>query len=446
MNASLVAPTGPTGARSTAERLPSLTSLRWFAAVLVFGTHFAGLALAANTLTHKPTGLQRVLNDTISRGGPVGVSCFFLLSGFVLAWSARPDDTARSFLRRRFAKIYPLHLLIAALAALALSGAGQLPGPRQIVANLFLVQSWSPSQSYSLSLNPVTWSLSCEAFFYLVFPWVIGGMVRAKTSSLRLLVLLSFAVTMFLPAVVGRVFTLNYAPGKDLVPTAPYGGDFTGWFANVFPGMRLAEFLAGIAIAQLVRRGAWPRVPVGAALAVMAVGYGIDLRLGGYAQLVAGVEIPLAILVASLAGADLSGAWSPLRSRRTVWLGEVSFAFYMVHFLVVMGLGSQFKVIAAAVGLTADRNAAVPAWYDLAVGVLLLGVALLLAWGLHRGVERPMMRVLAGASSRRRAPVVRIEAVAVEGAGVGAVGVDLTVDEEGAESAAGRLTRLPVAS
>lgn len=41
--------------------------------------------------------------------GRSALSFFFVLSGFVMTWSARPGDTATAFWRRRAAKIYPLH-------------------------------------------------------------------------------------------------------------------------------------------------------------------------------------------------------------------------------------------------------------------------------------------------------------------------------------------------
>ncbi|GAA4849833.1 acyltransferase [Kitasatospora terrestris] len=385
------------------DRLPSLSGLRWFAALLVFTTHFVHLELS------KGSPLQDVLDTVLTRTGLAGVSAFFLLSGFVLTWSARPSDTARSFLRRRFARVYPSHLLVAGLAALLMAGGGLLPGPKPILANLLLVQSWSPSQTYSLSLNPVTWSLSCEIFFYLVFPLVIGAMNRARTSSLQVFTGASFLATLVLPAIVGRLFTVAHPPAEELVDTSGYGGPFTGWFANVFPGMRLLEFLAGVSIAILVRRGAWPRIPAGWAFAILAAGYANELWLDGYLQLVGGVEIPVAILIASLAQADLAGSWSPVRGRRAAKLGELTYAFYLVHFLVLIGLGSAVKPLAVALGATADRDAPVPVWLLLAAYPVLLAVALGLGWAVHRGVEQPIMRVLT--RGRRKTGTGRTELV-----------------------------------
>src|SRR5262245_62142748 len=89
---------GETGAPpvSRAVRLPrveSLTGLRWWAAFFVFCHHMTNLA---------PLPIYDFL-----KYGTSGVTFFFVLSGFVLTWSARPGTKIRTFYRRRFARIFP---------------------------------------------------------------------------------------------------------------------------------------------------------------------------------------------------------------------------------------------------------------------------------------------------------------------------------------------------
>ena len=76
-------------------RLDSLTGLRWLAALLVFGNH--ALVVAEGTALDAARPLMRA--------GVVGVSFFFVLSGFVLAWSNSTAVPATTFYRRRFARI-----------------------------------------------------------------------------------------------------------------------------------------------------------------------------------------------------------------------------------------------------------------------------------------------------------------------------------------------------
>ena len=73
-----------------AVQLDSLTGIRAIAAFLVFWHHANGLYGGISS-------------------GMVGVSLFYILSGFVMAWVDRDGDTAGQFYRRRFARIYPAY-------------------------------------------------------------------------------------------------------------------------------------------------------------------------------------------------------------------------------------------------------------------------------------------------------------------------------------------------
>ncbi|WP_406046043.1 acyltransferase family protein [Micromonospora sp. NBC_00898] len=103
MTAAPTTAAGPTPA--AAGRLPSLTGLRWVAALLVFGFHVGTMRIVA-----EPDN-QAVIDRQLSLGLS-GVEFFFILSGFVLVWSYRDGERRRTFLRRRLAKIYPNHLLM----------------------------------------------------------------------------------------------------------------------------------------------------------------------------------------------------------------------------------------------------------------------------------------------------------------------------------------------
>ena len=104
---------------STVVWLPSLSGLRFGAVLLVFGFHL----YAADIFT---SGSVHTLLGWVFGPGAGGLSLFFVLSGFVLTWSARPDDTAPQFWWRRFVRIYPTHAAtsVAVLIGVAVAGAG----------------------------------------------------------------------------------------------------------------------------------------------------------------------------------------------------------------------------------------------------------------------------------------------------------------------------------
>src|SRR5688572_27893642 len=80
-------------------RLDALTGLRFIAAFMVFVFHAALLFVFADI------NVSLFLMDIAGTAGHVGVSFFFILSGFVLTWSMKKGDTAPKFWRRRFFKI-----------------------------------------------------------------------------------------------------------------------------------------------------------------------------------------------------------------------------------------------------------------------------------------------------------------------------------------------------
>ncbi|MBM7389894.1 acyltransferase family protein [Clavibacter phaseoli] len=346
------------------RNLPSLTGLRWIAAFVVFAYHVSRLGFLE--------GDRQIQYSSLVAAGGVGVSLFFMLSGFVLAWADRPGGSALAFWRRRFARVYPLHavtLLVALLLAATLLPQIRTGSGKAVVANALLVSTWhSP---WWQAGNPVSWSLVNEAFFYLVFPLLILPLRRASAAVLWALSAIALAILLAMP------YLLPLFPG--------------GLRTDVWPPARLPEFVLGVLVAMLMRRGAWrgPRLALPAALAV--AGYVVSTANQDSRFALTGfTALGFALLLAALARRDIEGRPTFLASRRWVFLGEISFAFYLVHVLVMQSV----------VALWPD---ALPR--STAAGVVLalasLVIATLVAAALHRLVEVPAQRALAG---KRRPP------------------------------------------
>jgi peptidoglycan/LPS O-acetylase OafA/YrhL len=374
-------------ARSTAgDRLPSLTGLRAIAALMVFGFHVWALGIFASP------GVNKVLAHSVSEG-VIGVTFFFILSGFILTWTARDSDTTTAFWRRRYVKILPNHLVTWVIAFVFLSMTGlTLTGTFQrfgldSIPNLFLLQPWFPRGQIFFSMNIPSWSLGCEAFFYLLFPFTLPVVRRIAPGRLW-----TVAVGL-LVAVVAMPFVAQIAfhDGTN-VPTLPVTNDRM-WFVYTLPPVRWLEFLLGMVLARIVREGRWIRVGLWPATGLVLVAYVGASYLPYLYSLVAGAVVPLALLVPAAAAADLAGKPSPWRSPVWVWLGNVSFAFYMIHQLVIrwtkyeLGFTRSWDT-PAAIGVTA----------------LILAIALAAATVLYYAVERPIVRWFSG--PRRRIPAV----------------------------------------
>ncbi|MFF5185324.1 acyltransferase family protein [Streptomyces sp. NPDC000345] len=359
------------------SRLPSLTGMRFFAAFLVFLFHLSLLdAYSTPGEGHGPFA------SVLKNGGWAGVTFFFILSGFVLAWSARDDDTTRAFWGRRLAKIYPNHVVTFFLALVMYAYASATWG--RGIPNFLLLQAWVPRDDVFFSINNPSWSLSCELVFYLLFPVLHRWTLRIRAERLwgwaaataAVIVLLPLAVQL-LPA--GETFGPNHANSPL------YGHSITQmWLVYIFPPARVLDFLLGILAARIVLSGRWIGLGVLPALALTVGAYAVSLTVPFLFSLNAVVVVPFALLIAATAARDARGLGTAVGGRVWVWLGEVSFAFYLVHQILLSFTQERlgFK--------EADSPAA-------AVGVaaLVAAVSLLLAWLLYIGVERPVVRAWA---------------------------------------------------
>lgn len=301
--------------------LPTLTSLRFFAALLVFGLHADAL--------HR-----------LDVAGGSGVSFFFVLSGFILTWSARDNDPPRSFWRRRAARIIPAYL-VAWLLGIALIAHEQTVHWLDVLPGFVLLQAWFPQRAVHFGGDGVAWSLSCEALFYLCFPLLHAAMRRLSTKTLTYLL-----VAVLVLAVV--------------IPGLAHSGSPDFFWVYVFPPTRMLEFVAGIAVGLLIRNGARCPVPLWVAALIAVIAYLAACFGPVWAAQVTITVVPYTLLIASAATDDLSPRrtlnW--LRSRVLVTLGAWSYAFYLLHQLVFHELqdlaisSSRHVVVAVALLVT----------------------------------------------------------------------------------------------
>ncbi len=369
-----------TGAKSpsTAPRrsqLPSLTGLRWVAALFVFGYHTGNMGYFP--------GAGHMMMRTIFGAGTTGVSLFFILSGFVLTWAYDERTSFLAFWRRRFARIVPVHLVAlggALILASTIVPSIRTANPWAVVANATLLSSWNPA--WWQAGNPVSWSLVCEAFFYLAFPLVIRPFLNLRrcqtwAAAVAALVLV-FAVPAFhtqLPAVIG---------------------------ANSSPLGRFPEFLLGVALGRLISCGFWRGPALWSAAMIAVTGYVIDTLSPTSAFTNTGyTAIGFSLLIASLARADEEGRRTFLAHRWLVHLGTLSFSFYLVHLLILQSIGSLWPGSRPA--LTVGPGSALTA--------LAMAVSIAAAHLLHTFVEKPARRAL---TSPRRRYAVDARVMAVE--------------------------------
>ena len=223
------------------RKLTSLTGLRFFAAMAVVLYHLR--------IYFSPIG------DGLSVFGYgfTAVSFFFVLSGFVLTWSQNSDVKAGRFFLHRIARIWPLHLLTMLLALFA----PPLPTSSEVsmlgaLSVATLTQAWIPVSPFLNAFNGVSWSLSCEAFFYLMFPLLFKHLKSTR----------QYRAFVVVPAGAVALFVLLAAVTS--IPIADY-------LLAGMPLFRLAEFIVGMLLARLMKSGWRPRFSILQSLCFVAV-------------------------------------------------------------------------------------------------------------------------------------------------------------------------------
>ena len=369
----------------------SLTGLRAVAAFLVFVFHASVFSV------HGVNLVAPGFDNGIVRNGDFGVDIFFVLSGYVIAlvyidrFREFSSGPYLKFIWYRIARLLPLHLLtmLAMLVAFYVSSIGGVVvtnniyefEPQSIISSIFLIHEWLSDGNFVAKLPPialvighigrvgtpnsVAWSISAEFLAYLSFPILLFVATKFRGAVAQ--------ITLLVAAI--AMGCLHLVPTDNLLRV-------------------LLCFSAGVILLVSDRR-APNRVS-----SVQFRGFGLCLAAGlGFLMANCrtadgGLTYLMAVaLVVALVGAlarenDILA--SILATRAPVYLGEISYAFYMVHWIVLKALTRLHHV---SDGLSSIGSIAFIA-ENLAVCLFLAGL-------LHKYVEGPARAALQGAYVRR---------------------------------------------
>ena len=370
----------------TTDRTPflaPLTGIRFIAAIFIFTVHVA-----------LPTqGLE--VASAVQVAGHEGMTIFFVLSGFILAWNydrvfgeriTLPG--LRTYYVARIARIYPLYLAALLIAVLTVSSGGAVL--RVLASGEFwlhagALQTWSPDLSVAYGLNGPGWSIGVEFFLYALFPLLIIPFRRIRHRSGALIAVAVGSVIVL--ALVTAAFVL--AGLADLPSTDPASAH--RWLYRT-PLARVPDFVLGIAVAYLAihqpppSAARWGRtaqvVGTAAALGFMAIP---PLASSVWSLDVAHM-LPFALVLIGLMWAPHTVLARALGSRAMVFLGECSFAFYLLH-----------QTLIRLVGQPGDGWGSYATQWTLAFIITLLASA-----GAHLVIERPLRAGIRTLLDRKR--------------------------------------------
>lgn len=274
----------------------------------------ASLAVVYSHAVLQVPAYQTVLHDA----GSFGVDIFFVISGFIMVYIARPGDTPVRFMTNRIRRVVPLYwfftLLMAAILLIAPSlfktSAFDIP---IIIKSLLFIPHYSQSDpSMVWPLVAPGWSLVYEMYFYLLFAASLWLPKRLRLVAIALCIVCVFAAFWRLPV--------------------------TGAVADFFRDAIVFEFIFGMLLAWLYLRGV--RMSSAVAWVLLAAGFALLLwdpeinRLYKYG-------IPALMIVTGTVYCRIPD-WSFF-----VLLGDSSYALYLVH---IFTLGLCRKVLPPMLG------------------------------------------------------------------------------------------------
>ncbi|TFV61726.1 UNVERIFIED_ORG: acyltransferase [Bacillus sp. AZ43] len=401
------------GPEARVERtFPALDGARALAATAVLLHH-----VAFWTQDYTPDLVGRIFSRL-----DVGVAIFFVLSGFLLARplflaavEERPAPRTAAYLWRRGLRILPAYWLTVVVALLVLPHNEGVAGAGTWLRHLTLTQIYG-SGGLREGLSH-TWSLCTEAAFYVLLPfagaWVARLLRGRVTRPGRALAALGLATLLGWGWLVW-IHAADAFPGAGLDLWLPA---YAGWFAG---GMALAVLSVCARDARPVRAvtelGAslptcWAAAGALFWVATTAVAgpQGLVRPTAPEALLKNALYLGVAVLlVLPLVFGDQRQGWvrAALSSRAGRFLGDISYALFLVHLTVLVG------------GLTVLDLGPFRGnlfWVSVAVWVVSVAVAAVV----YAVVERPLRRfrrlvperpaaATTGAATAQTAPSARV--------------------------------------
>lgn len=343
-------------------RLAVVDGLRLVAALTVAAFHFLGTP-KLGTWGESPKVFAYLVHRAAMYGW-LGVEMFFLISGFVIcmsAWGRTPGEFAVSRISRLFPAYWFVMLLIVvrvALIPLQSENPRTMLHPRELVANLTMF----PGPLKADFLNGVAWTLDVEARFYLLMVLVLrfGATYRR---------MLGFCTVWLVAAFVTHSQRLTLL---DQFVLSTYAG----------------LFVAGIVLYLMCRFGQnlmlWTMMGLAWAYQLSVLQIRVDWHLATSDTTNTVSWTLSALLLTAFLGVLMLATLGPLRTVRHRWLitaGALTYPFYLLHVSIGIPL---------AKGLT-HHGPELGHWGNLAFTTTAM---LLLSYGIHRWVERPMGRLM----------------------------------------------------
>ena len=344
---------------SSKKIINSIQFLRGFAALAVVVHHTGGY-------------VKRYFEPTLLFGdyfslGFAGVDLFFVISGFIIHFTSENylnnPSKLKEYLKKRFVRVYPIYWVITTVLFVS-SWLITIILHKNIFSIGYPNTFSAYIQTYTLfplhfAINPVTWTLSYELFFYLGFSFLI------ISKRLWVIPALILAVSLF-----------------HLTVDMPDGN--LSYFNFFFSGYNF-EFLFGFLIFQFYKSVKLPNL---LSIFLLVLSFGIIIYFG---YSVSDIDSFKRVLVFGLPSSLILIALLNLEQNEVIsfpkfclTLGDASYTLYLIHFPMMLLMNKLPQIM----GYTITANQEVLYSYFIIICIIITSIFV------HKWIEKPLAKRL----------------------------------------------------
>ena len=336
-----------------------------------------GFAALAVVIHHTSGYVKRYFEPTLLFGdkfsiGFAGVDLFFVISGFIIHFTSKRyvdnPSKLKEYLQKRFIRVYPIYWIITTILFFSSwlivqvlnNNIFSIGYPNTLVAYV---------QTYLLfplhfAINPVTWTLSYELFFYLCFALIIISK-RFWVIPVAILGISFYNIFINVPEIVD--VELNY-----------FNFIFSGYNFEFILGFLIFQFYEKIKLSNLISI----ILLIVSVIIIAFFGYSIG-DYDSYKRVLT-FGIPSGLILISLLNLEQNKAIS--FPKFTLNLGDASYALYLIHFPMMLLMNKIPQIL----GYTFTSNQEVWYSYFIIISIVFLSVFV------HKWVEMPVAKKLNG--------------------------------------------------
>lgn len=373
-------------------RLDSIDALRGLAALSVALYHVWGKdgiypwpSVGIVSQTFHPNAFHYLISPL--RWGYLGVSLFLVLSGFCihLAYAQKKHETGSyefthtQFFLRRIWRLYPAYLVAifgtylalnigALVPSLNLAAHFRIPDLRDLFTHTLMLHGLDERSFYSIA--SIFWSLTLEFQLYLAYPLFLKLFDRLGIGK---------SVILLLGISIGWRIIAIFVMGNGLISVS-YDGPYIGMGSVL---ARMPEWLMGAYVAHLFVTGKLKDFAVSRSLlaffGLMALGIASSFSRPAWVLTDPMFGLAFASLTIAVMNRE-SFFQSNMLARRLVWIGAISYSFYLFHLQIFWLIAPFVDPIASLEARTILR-------------LLWLVIAVLICAQLFRFVEKPFLKL-----------------------------------------------------